>query len=703
MTDDQLRVYIERQETRARRSQTAQDQAKALDYYLGRPNGTEEEGSSSANSSDVYDVVEGMTPLVIKPFVSSDEVVSFNPEGPEDEEAAKQETDYINYIVTQKNDAFEVFTGWVKAGLMQKNGVVKYWWDQSRRVQIETYLGQSDDVYTDLISDPSISVIQHSEYQDKPPIDPQTGAPAIDPQTGQPVPGETLHDVKLRIVDTVGAAKYEVLAPEEFIISGDARSPDPKKANFCEHITRKSISALREMGYDVDDDIEDTGSNDPSMDPQATARITNGENLTEFDGAGDPSMREVWFREAYCLVDYDGDGIAEARKICIVGTTVLENEEIEEWPFAGWTPVLQLSQFDGRCPADETIEIQDIKTTLLRQNLNNIYTINNNRTFIGRHVNIEDMLDNQIAGIVRVNSDVVGNQAVQMGITPIGDIIQPMMEYFDAAKENRTGFSRYNQGSTDLGNQKTLGEVRVVTEASSQRIDLIARSLAEIGMKPLMLGIHGLCRRHATKAETIRLRGKWVTIDPRQWKTRTDMSVSVGLGTADKSLQLNAQDGVIKMQAGMASAGIVSPENQYNACAKFVELTGEKNPDKYFTHPDKMPKPQPPDPMQDPQVMFKVTELKQKDRELDQADRALDQVDQKQGIESQNAQQDALVRFHELQLKTEAHARSMAGPAPGELQAQQQQHSQSMESRQQDLAESQAQERAEPVQEQEPM
>ncbi len=678
MTEDQLRVYIENQETRARRETVAEEQAKAMHYYLGRPLGTEEEGRSTVISSDVWDVVEGLLPIVLKPFVSSDEVVSFNPVGAEDEEAAKQETDYINFKVTQENDAFEVFMAWAKAGLLQKNGVVKYWWEDSRRVQIETYKGISDDVYTALIADENVHVLQHTEYP---------GQASIDQATGQQMPGEPTHDFKVRIVNKDGQVKYAVIPPEELLVSSDARSPDPRKSPFLQHRTRKTISALREMGYDVDDDISDAGTGNASFDIQAAARNIDGQQLGDFDGGGDPSMREVWFRESYCLVDYDGDGIAERRLVCMVGTTVLANEEIEEWPFAGWTPYPQLHQFDGRCPADETVEIQDVKSTLWRQSLDNIYTINNNRTFVGNKVNLDDMLDNQIAGIVRVDDSVVGNQAMSMPITPIGQVVQPMIEYLDSAKENRTGFTRYNQGTDANSLNKTATGVRIIAEAGNERVGLVSRCMAEQGMKALMVGIHGLCRRHATKAETIRLRGKWVTIDPRSWQTRHDMTVSVGLGTADKTMQLQAQDSIVKMQAGLTQAGIVSPENIYNAASKYAELTGEKNPDKYFTHPEKMPKKEPPDPMQDPEVMFKAAEVKQKDRALDQHDRELDQADAKLGIESQNAQVDALMRHHELELKTEMHQRDMAAPAATQLQAEQQQHSIGMDVRKQDAAE----------------
>lgn len=679
MNDDQLRAYIERQESRAQRSDVAFEQAQAMDYYLRRPFGNEEEGRSQVISSDVWDVVEGMTPQVIEPFVASSEAVVFNPHGPEDEEAARQETDYLNFVVTQRNDSFTQFNAWTKAGLLQKNGIVKYWWDETRRVTIETLEGVEEDVLAAMIQD-GAEVLAKEDGE-------QQLYPAPD---GTMMPGPRTYNVKIKTVDKDGFARYEVLPPEEFRIVG--RDPNPQNSSFVQHVQRKTISDLREMGYDVEDNINDGGDGDVSMEIQAAARNRNNQFDIQgaSDGDGDPSMREVWYRETICRVDYDEDGVAELRKVCLVGSTILYNEEVEEINFAAWTPYQQLFQFDGRCPADEAVEVQEVKTTLMREMLNNVYTINNNRVYAGNKVNLDDLIDNQIGGIVRVDSDTVGNQVMPAPVTPIGQIIQPAIEYMDSVKENRTGFTRYNQGSSDLNNQKTLGEVRIVSQMGSARLRLIQRSLAEQGMKPLMLGLHGLLRRHATKAETIRLRGKWVTIDPRKWPRRMDMTISVGLGTNDKAMELQGQSTLIAMQKDGFAAGVVSPENVYNAMSKYAELTGEKNPDKYFTHPEKMQKPPPPDPMQNPEFMLKVKESKQKDREIDikefQAVEGLKLEQAKVGIdthrtrlESAKAQTDALMNAQRLEMETMQHQRDMQMPHPQELAASQQAHSQEMD------------------------
>lgn len=730
LSDAEIVAFIRDREARAERLEINDEQAEAMDAYLRRPYGNEEEGRSQVISSDVFDTVEGILPALIEPFIASSDLVQFNPNGPEDEEAAKQETELVNWVVTQQNDAPIQLQALGKAGLLQKNGVVKWWWDKTRRVNIATYRGVTMDELAAFLDDPKVEIIGLTRNAPELPIPDVSMTPTADasqqammpsgmlqaPQgmPAAPAPEETF-DVRLRERHEDGYARYAVVPPEELLVIG--RDPNIQKSSFVQHRTRMTLSDLREMGYDVPDDISDGGEGDATNSPTYTARTTETDSFNQGadDSIGDPSMREVWYRENYCYIDLDGDGIAELRKLCLVGSNVLASDEAEEIPFGSWTPYLQLFQYDGRCPADEAMEFQEVKTTLWRQTLDNIYTINNNRTFAGRKVNISDLLDNQIAGVVRVDSDDVRGQVQSAQITPIGAITMPMIEYADAAKENRTGYSRYNQGSADLGNQKTLGEVQLVTGAANKRTLLMIRNLANMAIVSLMLGIHGLLRRNATKALTIRLRGKWVTVDPTSWGQRLDMTVSVGLGTMDKQQELTTQQEILKMQAGLAPAGFVTPENQYNAAAKFVELTGEKNADKYFTHPDKMPKQAPPDPMQDPEVALKVAshklesarferEAAQRDRELDQADRALDQVDQKQGIEAINAQFDAAERLHQQQLATEAHVRDMQAPHPQELaagsqalQAQQQEHQQGVDQAQLDQGQQQIEQAAQPA------
>ena len=606
MTDDQMLAQLELLEKHAvgyYTGEVAGEQAKAMDYYMGKPFGTEELGRSAVVSSDVWDVIEGLTPMVLKPFVSTDEVVRFNPLGPDDEETAQQESEYINWVVTQRNDSFAQLVAWAKTGLLQKNGVVKYWWEKSRVSSIERYYGVPDDLFAMLAQDDGVTVVEHTEMQGP--------------------DGSLMHDVVLRHTEEVGCAKYAVIPPEEFLVSRDAEGPDPKTARFVQHRRMVSIGDLRAMGYDVDDDIPDGMDADPMYSEQYQARMSEEERSNGYEQGNDKTARVVLFKETFWQIDADGDGLPELRKLCTVGREILADDETEEVPFAAWTPYPQPFKFYGRCPADETLEIQLVKSTILRETMNNLYTINNNRTYANADVNLDDLVDNQIAGVVRVKgSGNVSHSVAAAEITPIGPVTMPMIEYWDSAKENRTGFTRYNQGTDANSLNKTATGIRIIAENANLRVEIISRSFAN-GMADLMRGIHGLCRRHATKAETIRLRGKWVNIDPRAWKKRIDMTISVGLGTADQQMKMQGIQLLMQEQKAMAQGGvgIVQPQNFYNAAAKLAEVVGFKNADQFFSQPQQqqgLP----------PEVQQQMQQMQQAMQELQQENQAL-----KSGVE----------------------------------------------------------------------
>lgn len=625
LTDDQLLAQINEYERRSLTyygSEISTEMRVAQDYYLGKPLGTEEEGRSQVMSSDVWDVVEGMVPSLLEPFVASDDVVKFEPVGPEDVATAEQETEVINHIVTQQNNVFETLVAWAKQGLLQKNGVVKYWWEEQETPRIERY-EVSEDEYLMLLQQPNVEVLEHSEDTDD--------------------FGEVMHEVKIRVVEKGGIAKYAVVPHEEFRIDASHTSVNPQTANFVQHARKVSLSDLRLMGYDVADDISDAYDADSTFNELYQARRTAGEQQ-DTQNEVDPSMRQVMYRETYIRTDYDGDGIAELRRVCVVGSDILHNEEIEEIPFVAWSPYPQPHKFYGRCPADETTEIQLIKTALMRQMFDNIYTINNNRTFIGRGVNVDDLIDNVIGGHIRVDADVVGNQVFSAPIQPIGGIIQPVIEYLDSSKETRTGFTRYNQGTDANSLNKTATGVRIITAQGNLRVDLIRRNLAECGLKPLMLGIHGLMRRHGTKALTVRIRGKYVQIDPRAWRERADMSVSVGLGSSDKQMQLQGIQLLMNEQKQLAQAGLAKPRNLYASAMRLTSALGYKDGENYFAEPPEQ-EPPPPDPMNDPEVMFKMAESKRKDRELDLRERELD-------LKERAQQQDMLIKHMDVEAKS---------------------------------------------------
>ena len=145
------------------------ERAKAMNYYLG--NMEEDmpapEGRSKTVSTDVADAVEGALPILMDIFCGSDEVVRFEPVGPEDEEAAQQETDYVNHVFMQQNEGFRVLYDFFKDALLQKNGFVKAWWEESEQEERETYYDLTEEQYQALayaveMSGGAMKIVEHS-------------------------------------------------------------------------------------------------------------------------------------------------------------------------------------------------------------------------------------------------------------------------------------------------------------------------------------------------------------------------------------------------------------------------------------------------------------------------------------------------------------------------------------------------------------
>src|ERR1700742_2537341 len=104
-----------------------EDRADAMDYYLGdmRKDMPAQEGPSRAVSTEVADTIEGLMPSLMDIFAGSDEVVRFEPVGPEDEAAAAQETDYVNHVFMQQNPGLVLLYSFIKDALLSNVGIVK--------------------------------------------------------------------------------------------------------------------------------------------------------------------------------------------------------------------------------------------------------------------------------------------------------------------------------------------------------------------------------------------------------------------------------------------------------------------------------------------------------------------------------------------------------------------------------------------------
>lgn len=652
MTDDELIELVRREERTSLdylSGTLADERAENMELYLGDKTRelTAQEGRSSVVSMDVQEAVESMMPYLMKVFTSGDEVVRFNPKNKEDVAGAEQETDYVNHVIINQNNFFLVASQWFKDSLINKNGYVKFWWDESEEVTQESYQGLTDAELQMLLQDEDVEPIEHTAYPDT--SDPMTQQVMQAAQMGdeqailmaQQLP--MLHDVKVKVTNKEGKAKIEPCPPEEVLISADERSIDPNTVRFFEHRQWKTISDLREMGYDIPDDIQDDAST-LWMSEEWLSRNEFAEEETYRDDIDAGPNRRVVYREAYMKVDYDGDGIAERRLICLVGDEILANETVDLVPFANITPFIMPHRHIGRALADYVKDIQIIKSVIMRNVLDNFYSSNNGRWAISDKVNLDDLLVSRPGGVVRVEGN-PGAEIMPMVTNPIGTAAFPLMEYLDTNKENRTGITRYNQGLDANSLNKTASGINQIMNAAQAKQELIARTFAETGVKQLFLGVHKLLQQHANKQEVIRLRNQWVEVDPRQWKTRTDMTVAVGLGTGNKQEMLQQIMNILQVQREAIQVGIATPQNIYEACMELTKNAGFKDGDKYWTNPSQQPPQQPqPDP--------KLIEIQQK-AQLEQAKLQQDdkQHSEEMQLQAQKQQQDFFVSMQEIMAK----------------------------------------------------
>jgi hypothetical protein len=560
-------------------SALSNDRAAAIDYYLGQPFGNEEEGRSQVVSYDVQDTIEAALPQLLKVFVAGDKVVQFDPKGPEDQEAAEQETDYINHIVMEKNEGFKTFYVWFKDALLSKNGYVKVYAEEEEEVEEYEYQGLTDAQLQMLASDENTEVLEHTAYAD-PSVNmdvvyQQAMANGVDPAT---VMQPMLHDVKLKVTEKKTEINIENVAPENMMVSVEVSGPNLQDARFVQHREVMQLSDIAEtfdkpLEYikSIMSDLRDT------FEEESNARDIYDE---EYDRAIESD--EALVKDTYIKLD------GERHRVVILGNTILYKEKTEYVPFACITPMIMPHRHIGRSYADLTMDIQLIKSTLIRGQLDNMYLANNGRYAISDRVNLDDMLTSRPGGIVRVEGD-PGSGIMPLSHPPLPASSFGMVEYMDSMKEKRTGVTAYNQGLDANSLNKTATGVAQIMNASQQRIELVARTFAETGVKELFKLVHRLVRTTLTKPDIVRIRNKWVEVDPREWKDRKDLSISVGLGAGNKDQQLVHLTTILNMQKEAIQVGLTNPEKIYNALAKLTQNAGFKNPEEFWVNPANTP------------------------------------------------------------------------------------------------------------------
>lgn len=542
--------------------------AGAVDRYFGRPYGDEEEGRSAVVSRDVHDTINAILPSLMRVFFGSENVVEFAPESEEDVETAEQATDYINYVVTVDNDGFEVFLAAIKNALREKVGFIKWWWDDSFTVTTTKYTGLDEMALTQLLEDLQKSVeaeiVETSEGQDG-------------------------LNVTLRLKKRVDRVRIAAVPPDEMLIGRRMRTLDDE--GYVGHRCEKRVSELVAMGYDRD--LVLSCSSDGSELDTSDERLARHPYQDTFGGvSSDDASRLVLYVESYINVDFDGDGIAELRKVCTLGPSfkVVANDPVDERPFADLQCDPEPHAFFGESVADKVVDIQKVKTRVLRASLDSLSQSVFPRTVVGRGGNMQDAMNTEVGAILRAEGD--ASSAYFFAAAPfVGREAFPMLSYMDELREGRTGMSKVSMGLDAEALQNTTATAANGQFTRSQeRIELIARVMAS-GVRRLFRGLLKLTRENQRQERMVKLRNRWIPVDPRGWRANMDVVPNVALGggtNAEKMALLTmvaAKQEQIFMTAGQDNP-LVTMKQYHTTLSKMLETGGFKDPSAFFTDPD---------------------------------------------------------------------------------------------------------------------
>ena len=659
ITEDELVARIDQEITDSLGygDEIAMQREQAMEYYYGEPFGNEVDGRSHFVDSTVQDTIEWIKPSLMRIFASGNQMVTFNPIGPEDVASAKQATDYVNHVFMKDNPGWEILYAWFTDALLQKNGIVKVWWDETDEWNREEYRGLDETELEALISDPTVEVIEHTSPATE--LEGSYSEEGGEAEGGYGKGESVGHDVVITRDMSVGRVHVENVPPDEFLISRFSKTI--QDARFTCHRVRKNLSELREMYGDIDpDDLSDVdayGADAFSGEREARYSFDNsgygGFGPSEGQYGTDDSMREYWLHECFMRIDYDRDGIAELRKVCLVGSKILANEEIDRIPFVSLTPIRIPHKFFGLSIADIVMPLQLMKSTLMRNLMDNMYNQNFGRyAVLEGQANLDDLLTQRPGGIVRVKSP---NAIMPLATPPLQNYSFQMLEYIDHIRESRSGVTSSTQGlnSDALKSHQTATAVAQVMTAAQARVELIARNFAETGVKELMNVIYELVQKNQDKQRVVRLNNEWTEVRPDMWRDKMDCSVSVGIGHGNRDQQLMHLSTMLQFGTEAIAGGlpVVNEQNIYNMGAAMLRNMGFQNVEDYLTNPEE----QEPPPEEGPSVEEQMAqaEMQLKKGELDVKIAEVQIKQQKLQLEAAEGQVDAQLKMAELQLERE--------------------------------------------------
>ena len=554
-------------------SEIAEERIKSQRYFEGETDIGQEDGRSKIVATKVRDTIRAIKPSLMRVFLSSENPVEFIPTSQEDVIGAEQATKYAHWKF-QQLDGYRLLNDAIHDALVKKTGVIKIWWEENKEAEIHSYTNVNEDEMLAIVNDEDVTVLEHSAE-----VEMEMNEMGVEIE----VP---MHSLKISHEKKTGNLQMESVPPEEFLVDRNARSVDD--ALIVAHRTEMRVSDLVQMGYDFEEisNLSGLSSDDTFTDSEAFER--KGYEQDEEDQSADVSMKKVAVTEAYMKMDKEGTGVAIMYRVLMAGgdDKVLECEPYGDVPFAVFEVDPEPHTFFGRSVADLLMNDQDSSTAMLRGMMDNVALTNSPRQgYVQGQVNVDDLMNNEIGGLVRMKSP----QALVDIATPfVAGQVLTAMQYMDDAVEAKSGVSRASMGLDPDALQNTSATAaRLQAQQGSAQIEVMARNIAEGGMKRLFKLMLHLLVENSCEETLMRLHGNFQPVDPRVWNTDMDMSVNVGVGTGQEGERHAALSQALQMQLQIWNQygngnGLVSMTGIRNTLADMLALQGVRNIDRYF-------------------------------------------------------------------------------------------------------------------------
>jgi hypothetical protein len=585
-------------QAKAYRTRMAEDRTEAQLLYdgnVGKWLPQDVKGRSVVVSDDVSATIGKLLPAVVRTILGNEIVAEYGAQEEADQPGSEQATEFINLVLLDRSKARDAIHDAIHDAAVKRNGILHVYPQQRVEVRGSAHTDLDDNSLTAIINEEGVEVLDHKS---KPAPPDEMGRPALDEMTGEPA---VLHDIKIKRTVKKITPRMSAVPMEEYLIHPDAvNSNEDSPIVGREYVeTRSNLKAMmmaKGEGKDVLERIEalSAATFDPTQESEKQTRRKG------YSGLETPEARElhpVQVFNLYVRLDVDGDGIAELRHVMLFGGEGAENVFVDE--YADFVPFYDVvierlpHQWEGVSITDHVAEIMLAKTALLRGAQDNLYMVNDPQVAVNERVQNPDSVINRQPGrpIFLKGGDKAGD-AISWNDTPfVADKALMGIAYWDKQIVDRCGIDDSSAGLPPDALQNVTAKASAMLEQKGiAKTEMIVKTIAEC-LKGPFTGLLKLTIQHNDKPEKVRLRNKYVSVDPRQWNADMDVNINIGLGAGTRERDMMVMQGILALQDRViqtfgAQNPWVTPKNVANTLRKSVQAAGIPVADPFFNNPE---------------------------------------------------------------------------------------------------------------------